>query len=170
MNQILPVLSKEGGVAIRIGLALRQREDVDLLGLRVDTDDGVEAPIGDPRGAIGTDNNAMRRRAFTERDVPSRPGRRIEPAERALRLGRVPDGTVGRRRHVVRMGAVRNGVVANLSGRHRGGEQNRRRNKGENLEMPEHGDPRFTIARGHDDARTRLRKRRNRQYRQTSST
>lgn len=49
-----------GGVEVGVGGALGQREDIDLVGVRVDAHYGVEAGIGDPRCAVGADDDAVR--------------------------------------------------------------------------------------------------------------
>ena len=94
---------------------------------RVDSDDRVEPAVGHPRGAVGPDDDAVRRRPVAERDLRRLPRRRVEPAELARRLGRVPDRPVGRRRDVVWVRARGHGVLRHLqSGRRRRGRSSQR--------------------------------------------
>ena len=77
------------------------------LRLRIDARDRVLPALGDPGRAVRPDDHAVRRRALAERDLLDLAGLRIEDAERALALRRVPDGAVRRGRDVVRMRAAR---------------------------------------------------------------
>ena len=63
------------------------------------------AALGHPRRAVGSDDHAVRGRARAERDEIDLAGRRIEPAELAVALGRVPDDAVAADGDVVREAA-----------------------------------------------------------------
>src|SRR5207249_9459513 len=67
-----------------------------------DAHDRVEAAVGDPWVSIGTDDHAVRRRSRAELHHSRRAGLRIEVAELAGALRRVPDAAIGRGRDVVR--------------------------------------------------------------------
>jgi len=62
-------LIEGSGVEVDVGRARREREDFDLVGLRVDAHDGVEARISDPRRAVRADDDAVRGGVFSKRDV-----------------------------------------------------------------------------------------------------
>ena len=71
----------------------------------VDPDDRVQAAVGDPGVAVRPGDDAVRRRAARRAGWSGRPGGRVEVAERAVVLARVPDAAVRRGRDVVRMRA-----------------------------------------------------------------
>ena len=50
---------KRCGVEIGVGAVGRQRKRRDRFGQRIDADDGVQAAVGDPRGAVGADDDAV---------------------------------------------------------------------------------------------------------------
>jgi hypothetical protein len=105
------------GRGIEVGvLAYRQREALHRARRGIDAHDRVEATVCDPRGAIGSDDHAMRTRPLAERNLLDLAGARIEPAKRALVLRRVPDRTIRLRigRHVVRVRALGHVVVPHL--------------------------------------------------------
>ena len=102
MNHRIPRRSKAAVLRLAPGPPRRQREPLDFAGRRVDPHDGVEPGVRHPRGAVGPDDHAVRRRAGAERYFGRATGRRVEPAELPRTLRGVPHRAVGRRRHVVR--------------------------------------------------------------------
>src|SRR5207247_4975852 len=92
--------------AARVG---GQRPHLHRTGFRIDTHDRVLSAVGDPRCAIGANDDAMRRRARPERDLFELARLRIEDAELPGRLCRVIDRSSRprRSRNVVRMRAMR---------------------------------------------------------------
>ena len=110
------VAVERGGVEVRIGVAGRQLEHLDLLGRGVHSHDRVQAAVRDPRGAVRPDDHAVRRGTRAEVDLADLPGRRVEVAERAVVLAGVPDATVGGGRDVVRMAARRDRVLHEVEG------------------------------------------------------
>ena len=108
------VAVERGGIEVRVRVGSRQLEHLDLLGRRVHPHDRVQAAVGDPRCAVGTDDHAVRRGARAEVDLADLPGRRVEMAERAVVLARVPDATVDGGRDVVWMAARRDRVLDEL--------------------------------------------------------
>ena len=111
VNQRTPRLSN---VAVfRFAYALRrQREASDLPRAGVDAHDRVEAAVRDPRRSVRADDDAVRCRPVAESREPRLPGPRVQPAELARVLSRVPDATVTGRRDVVRMRARRDAELA----------------------------------------------------------
>ena len=97
-----PVAVERRRVETRVGPERGQREALHLARRRVDADDRVEPAIGDPRRAIGADDDPMRRRSAAELCHLRRTRLRIEPPELARELRRVPDTAVARGRDVVR--------------------------------------------------------------------
>src|SRR3569833_4627426 len=80
------------GIEVHVRRALGRREDADLIGRGVDTHDGVEPRVRDPRSAVGADDAAVGTRGLAERDVPRASGLRIAPAESTQTLrGEPPD-------------------------------------------------------------------------------
>src|SRR5207244_4273872 len=65
-----PVAVERRGVEAHRGERLRERKALDLVRLRVDAHDRVLAAVGDPRRAIRSDDDTVRRRARTELDRP----------------------------------------------------------------------------------------------------
>ena len=110
----LAALVEGRGVEVCTLEAFRQREQLHVLRLRIETHDRVLPALGNPRGAVRSDDHAVRRRALAERDLLRFAGLRIEHAERALMLRRVPDRAVGRGRDVMRMRAGRHREILNL--------------------------------------------------------
>ena len=107
------------GIEIGVGEFLRQREQLDLRGDRIDAGDGVLAALGDPRRAVRPDDDAVGRGAGPERDVLVLAGLGIEMAEKALLLAAVPHRAVGRRGDVMRIGAGRQLIERHLARRMR---------------------------------------------------
>jgi hypothetical protein len=70
---------------------------------RIDTYDGIQAAVGDPWRAIGSDDHTMRRRSRSQRDMMCLAGLWIEAAQRARRLRGVPHRAIRRGRNIVRM-------------------------------------------------------------------
>ena len=95
-----PEAIERSGVEIHVRSG--QRIACELVRLRVDTHDRVQPAVGDPRVAVWPDDHAVRRRAVAELRHPRRAGLRIEVAELAGALRRVPDASVDRGRDVVR--------------------------------------------------------------------
>jgi hypothetical protein len=93
----------------------RERERVDAFRRRIDADDRVQPAIRDPRRAVRSDDDAVRRRTAPERDLLDRSGRRVEMAEHARALARVPDAAVGGGVDVMRMRPRRDVELANRS-------------------------------------------------------
>jgi len=89
------------------------------MGVRVNSNDGVEAAVGDPGSVVGADDDAVGRGAASEGDVPGLAGGGVEEAEGAGALGCVPDGAVGSGGDIVGMGASRDGKF--FKGESRGG-------------------------------------------------
>src|SRR5262245_45818639 len=101
-------------VEVRVGMAVRQLEDLDLVGHWVDADDRVETAVGDPRGTLRSDDHPVRRGPWSEIDLANVAGRRIEVAKRSNMLAGVPDATVDRGRDVVRVAAHSDGELLHL--------------------------------------------------------
>ena len=94
---------KSGCVEVGITRTLRQRINLHGFGHRVDTDDGIETTVRDPRLTIvGPDDHAVRSGACAEWNVVGISGLRIEAAKRLAPLSRIPDGAIGGRGNVVR--------------------------------------------------------------------
>ena len=126
-------LAVEGrGVEVGVREIRRQREQLHRLGRRIDARDGVLPALGDPGGAVGPDDHAMRRSTRPERNLRHLAGLRIEDAERALALRGVPDRAVRRRRHVMRMRAVRHVVIRHVRRRRRLEAERKHRHRGDN--------------------------------------
>src|SRR3546814_19732325 len=84
-------LAVEGrGVEVGVAALAGQGIALDGMSLRIDADDRVEPAVGDPRRTVRSDDHAVRRRAFAERDVHRLAGLRIESAQRALVLPGAP--------------------------------------------------------------------------------
>ena len=90
-------------VEVRVARARREREASDLPRPRVDADDCVQAAVGDPGSAVGPDDHAVRRGAGAQRRQPRAPVPRVQPAQLARVLRRVPDASVPGGRDVVRV-------------------------------------------------------------------
>ena len=101
-----------GRVQVRVGRRRGKREEPHRARTRVHADDRVEPAVGDPRRAVGADDDAVGCRSGAERRMPRPAGAGIEPAELAARLRRVPDAAVAGGCDVVRVRARRNGVLA----------------------------------------------------------
>src|SRR5690606_24721908 len=95
-----------GGVEIRVGRAFGQREHAHFAPGPADANDRVPAAVGQPRGAIGSLDHAVRRRSLAERDELGATGLRVEAAEVAAAVRGEPDAAVGRGRDVVDAGAL----------------------------------------------------------------
>ena len=108
-----PFSVERGGIEIGIGLALgRQRPDLHLFGLGIEADDGVLPAIGEPRRAVRSNDDAMRRRFGPERIAFNFAGRGIEQATNAGLLPGKPDFAGRPDRDVVRIIAL--GEVVDL--------------------------------------------------------
>ncbi len=132
MNQSVPAGSKTAVFRFapdRSGGSGNARTRV---GLAVDPHDRVEAAVGDPGRAVWARDDPVRCGAGTERDLTDVAGRRIEMAENAGSLPRVPDAAVGGRRDVVRVRASRNIELTSLE-RHRQGRYGGRSRGGAGL-------------------------------------
>ena len=101
------------GVEVRVARARREREPPDLPRPRVDADDCVQAAVGDPGSAVRPDDHAVRRGAGAERGQPRAPGPRVQPAQLARVLRRVPDASVPGGRDVVRVRPRRDAELPN---------------------------------------------------------
>ena len=71
------------GVEVGVGAGLRQRPGLHRLGGGIDADDGVQAAIGDPGGAVRPDDHAMGARALAQRDALDLAGLGVKPPKRA---------------------------------------------------------------------------------------
>ena len=71
---------------------------------RVDPDEGVQAPVGDPRGAVRAEDHAVGRRPVAQAHVAGLAGGGVEPAQLAAALGGVPDPAVRGGGHIVGAG------------------------------------------------------------------
>jgi hypothetical protein len=80
------------------------------MSLRVDAHDGILAAVRDPCRAVGADDDAVRRRARSQRNFVDLAGLGIENAELARALRRVVDGAAGlsRRGDIMRSRIARN--------------------------------------------------------------
>ncbi len=85
-----------------------------------DADDRVQAAVGDPCCSVGPDDHAMWRAALPQRDLGRLAGLRIEDAQPASQLCRVPDRSIRRGCDVVRVRARRNvELLVRVGGRRR---------------------------------------------------
>ena len=101
---------------------LRQREQLDLMGLEIDARDRVIAAFGEPSGAVAADNDPMRSRAGAKRNLFKLPAGWIEAAGETFLLAADPDAAVRGRCDIVRI-AARELVVAHRRGlRYPGGK------------------------------------------------
>src|SRR5262249_16646308 len=100
-----PALIESERVEVGVPGVGGQRPHFEGAARRVIADDGVLTPVGDPCRTIGPDDDAMRCRTPSERNLLVFPGLRIEDAELSRRLRRVINRAAGLRRggDVVRM-------------------------------------------------------------------
>ena len=89
------------GVEIGVGALLRERPGLHLFGGGIDAENRIQPAIGDPRRAVGPDDDAVRRRAFAEPDALHLSRLRVKASENTGTLARVPDAPVGCGRHVM---------------------------------------------------------------------
>jgi hypothetical protein len=121
-----PAPVEGGGVEVDGGTVARQGIAVHRLAGRVDPHDRVQPAVGDPRGAVGPDDHAVRRRPVAQRDLRGPAGLRVEAPQAAGGLRGVPDGPIAGGRDVVGVGAVGHGELLEPHrrvGRHRGGRR-----------------------------------------------
>ena len=130
---------QDAGAIERRGVQVHVRtgklEHAHVLRRRIDTHDRVQATVGDPWRAVGPDDHAVRRGSRAELHHACRAGLRIEVAELAGALRRVPDAAVGGGRDVVRaltaadreLDELHGGDVGRRCGRARGGRRRCRR-------------------------------------------
>src|SRR4051812_41740398 len=83
-----------------------QREAAGLMRGRVEAQDGIEAAIGHPGCAVRTNDDAVRRRAATQRKLIHMARARIKQTERTARLGREPHSAIRCGRDIMRATAL----------------------------------------------------------------
>ena len=108
-EQAVPV--KGRSIEVGVGAISRQREPLHFVRHGIHADDRVQAAVGDPGRAVGPDDDAVWRRPGAELDRLEQAEPRIEPAELARELRRVPDAAVARGGDVVRTLASRDRVL-----------------------------------------------------------
>src|SRR5574341_120679 len=96
---------KGRGIEVRISAAFGQGKDPDRIGRGIDADDGVLPAVRHPCRLVGTNDHAVWSGAAAEGNLLDLAGPGIQPPQRTLCLGRVPDGSIRRRSHVMGTGA-----------------------------------------------------------------
>ena len=107
---------REGSDVTALPVMSGSHMDSQPTGGRFDGMYGVLAAFGDPGGAVGPGDDAVRRRVRSQGNLRHLAVPGIENAERALALRCVPDGAVRRWRDVMRMRAARHVIIRHLSG------------------------------------------------------
>src|SRR5690606_18257072 len=83
------VAAEGGGVEVAVADRLGKRPDRQLAAGGIEANDGVLAAVGDPGGAVGPLDDAVRPRPLTERHLAHLAAGRVQDSQRALVLRRV---------------------------------------------------------------------------------